>query len=337
VIERGDRSVVDVFPGIPIDNPLSLNVVDLCPVGALIDKNFMYQARVWFTKRTESICASCSRGCNVDVTVLDNEIKRLQPRPNAEVNQYWMCDEGRLNTRYVASDRRLVRGTGSVREIAESGRKMRFAGILSSYATIEEMFLFKKLMEAFKAGPVGVLTLSRGEQLKFPSGFTIEADKTPNRAFAAKLFGEEAITAGVQRIVQELQAGTIQGLLVMNGIPDAAPPADLVDASKKAQFLAVSDLLQGPLVEAAHVVLPGTAWAEKDGTFMNFQGRVQRIRRAVEPPVAARPETEWLQEALLALGARTAVTSVEGVFREAMPGYDYGKIGHLGVKTNGTA
>jgi NADH-quinone oxidoreductase subunit G len=337
VIERGDRSVVDVFPGIPIDNPLSLNVVDLCPVGALIDKNFMYQARVWFTKRTESICASCSRGCNVDVTVLDNDIKRLQPRPNADVNQYWMCDEGRLNTRYVGSDRRLIKGTGSAREVAESGRKLRLAGILSTYATIEEMYLFHKLMEALKAGPIGVLSLTRGQQQKFPSGFTIEADKTPNRAFAAKLFGEDALTTGVSSVVQELQAGTIQGLILMNGIPDVTLPADLVDAAKKSQFLAMSDLLQGPLVEAAHVVLPGTAWAEKDGTFMNFQGRVQRIRRAVEPPVTARPEAQWLQETLVALGARPAVTSVEGVFREAMPGYDYGKIGHLGVKTNGTA
>src|SRR5689334_12185886 len=310
VIERGDRSVVDVFPGIPIDNPLSLNVVDLCPVGALIDKNFMYQARVWFTKRTESICASCSRGCNVDVTVLDNDIKRLQPRPNVEVNQYWMCDEGRLNTRYVGSDRRLVKGTGSARELAESGRKVKIAGILSTYATIEEMFLFKKLLEALNGGAVGVLSLTRGEQQKFPSGFTIEADKTPNRAFAAKLFGEDAIATGVSRVVQELQSGTCQGLLLMNGIPDFALPAELVEAARKAQFLAVSDLLQGPLVEAAHVVLPGTAWAEKDGTFMNFQGRVQRIRRAVEPPVSARPEVQWLQEALVALGARPAVVSV---------------------------
>ena len=337
VIERGDRSVVDVFPGIPIDNPLSLNVVDLCPVGALIDKNFMYQARVWFTKRTESVCASCSRGCNVDVTVLDNEIKRLQPRPNVDVNQYWMCDEGRLNTQYVASGRRLTRATGAAREVAETGRKLRFAGIVSTYSTIEEMFLFRKLMDALKGGPLGVLTLTRGQAQKFPSGFTIEADKTPNRAYAAKLFGEETIASGIQNVVQELQAGTIEGLLVMNGIPDLILPADLVDAAKKAPFLAVSDLLQGPLSEAAHVVIPGTAWAEKDGTFMNVDGRLQRIRKAVEPPVTARPEAEWLQEALVMLGARAAVTSVEGVLREALPGVDYGKIGHLGVKSNGTA
>jgi NADH-quinone oxidoreductase subunit G len=337
VIERGDRSVVDVFPGIPIDNPLSLNVVDLCPVGALIDKNFMYAARVWFTKRIESVCASCSRGCNIDVTVLDNDIKRLQPRPNADVNQYWMCDEGRLNTRYVGSDRRLVKATGAPMELAETGRKLRFAGVLSTYSTIEEMYLFKKLMEALKGGPIGVLTLTRGQTQKFPGGFSIEADKTPNRAFAARLFGEETLSGGIQNVVQELQAGTIQGLLLLNGIPDAPLPAELVEAAKKAQFLALSDLLQNPLAESAHVVIPGTAWAEKDGTFMNVDGRVQRIRKAVEPPVTARAEVQWLQEVLVALGARQALTSVEGVFREALPGYDYGKIGHRGVKSNGTA
>jgi len=297
----------------------------------------MYAARVWFTKRIESVCASCSRGCNVDVTVLDNEIKRLQPRPNADVNQYWMCDEGRLNTRYVASDRRLTRSTGAPMELVESGRTLRFAGVISTYSTIEEMYLFKKLMEALKAGPIGVLTLTRGQAQKFPSGFSIEADKTPNRAFAAKLFGEEAVASGVQNVVQELQAGTIQGLLVLNGIPDVSLPAELVEAAKKAQFLALSDLLKSPLAEAAHVVIPATAWAEKDGTFMNIDGRVQRIRKAVEPPVTARAEAQWLQEALVALGARPALTSVEGVFREAMQGYDYGKIGNLGVKTNGTA
>ncbi len=337
VINRGDRSVVDVFPGLPIDNPLSLNVVDICPVGALIDKNFMYQARVWFTKRTESVCASCSRGCNVDVTVLDNEIKRLQPRPNLDVNQYWMCDEGRLNTRYIASDRRLLRATGAAREIAESGRKIRLAGIISTYATIEEMYLFQKFMDALKAGPIGVLSLSRGERQTFPGGFVIEADKTPNRAYAEKLFGSEALASGVQNVVQEIQAGVVQGILVVNGIPDFPMPAELVDAGKKAQFLAVSDLQEGPLTESAHVVIPATAWAEKDGTFMNVDGRVQRIRKAVEPPVTARNEALWLQEALVALQARPSVTSIEGVFREAMAGLDYGKVGSLGVKSNGTA
>jgi NADH-quinone oxidoreductase subunit G len=335
VIERGDRSVVDVFPGIPIDNPLSLNVVDICPVGALIDKNFMYAARVWFTKRTESVCASCARGCNIDITVLDNDIKRLQPRPNAEVNQYWMCDEGRLNTHYVGSDRRLTKVTGTPMEVAETGRRIKFAGILSTYATIEEQYLFKKLMDALQAGAVGFLSQVRGQIQKFPGGFVIEPDKTPNRAYAAKLFGEEAIGRGIAPVVHELQSGSVQGLILMNGIPDVPLPAELVEAARKAQFLAVCDILQNPLAEVAHVVIPGTTWAEKDGTFMNIDGRVQRIRKAVEPPVTARAESQWLQEVLVALQARPAVVSAEGVLREALPELTYGKIGSLGVKTNG--
>ena len=331
VINRGDRSVVDVFPGIPIDNPLSLNVVDLCPVGALIDKNFMYSARVWFTKKQEGVCASCSRGCNVEFTVLDNEIKRLVPRPNADVNQHWMCDEGRLHTRYVASDRRLVTPAGSATEIVAAGREIPLAGVLSTYATVEEMWLFKKLMDALGVKDVGVLTLTRGERQVFKSGFAIEADKTPNRAYAERLFGRDAVDKGVAAVVDALRAGRAKGLVVMNGIPDLDLPAELVEAARTAEFVAVSDLLRNPLEAVANVVLPSCAWAEKEGTFVNVDGRLQRTKKAVEPPPTARPEAEWLQEALVAAGERPAPLSAEGVFREAFPELDYGKVGPKGV------
>jgi NADH-quinone oxidoreductase subunit G len=335
VVNRGDRSVVDVFPGVPIDNPLSLNVVDICPVGALIDKNFLYSARVWFTKKQESVCASCSRGCNLETTVLDNEIKRMTPRPNPDVNQHWMCDEGRMNFRYVSSARRLLRGAGAAREIADTGKTLRFAGVASTYSTVEELWLFKALMDALRAKAVGFLTKTEGERQVFKGGFAIEADKTPNRRCAERFFGPEAVAAGVKAVVDGLEKGEIEGLLVLNGIPDHPLPDALVRAAKKASFVAVSDLLENPLVGTANVVLPGCAWAEKDGTFMNLDGRVQRIRKAVEPPTSVRPEAEWLQEILVALGVRPKPLSVEGVFREALPGWDYGKIGSKGCVTNG--
>jgi NADH-quinone oxidoreductase subunit G len=337
VINRGDRSVVDAFPGLPLDNPLSLNVVDICPVGALIDKNFMYQARVWFTRKTESVCASCSRGCNLEMTVHENEIKRLVPRPNPDVNRYWMCDEGRLHHRYLSSPRRLLKSAGSAREIAESGRKVPFAGVISTYATLEEMWLFKRLMDVLGARTTGFLTLERGQRQTFPGGFVIEKDKTPNRAYAEKLWGAEAVAAGVAPVVAALKSGEVQGLLILNGIPDGELPADLVEAARGARFLALGDLLSNPLAEAAHVLIPGQAWAEKDGTFMNADGRIQRIRKGVEPPSEAPGEARWLQEALVAAGAREQVLSAESVFREAMPGLDYGKVGAQGIGTNGAA
>jgi NADH-quinone oxidoreductase subunit G len=337
VVNRGDRSVVDAFPGLPLDNPLSLNVVDLCPVGALIDKTFMYQARVWFTRKTETVCASCSRGCNIEITAHENEIKRLTPRPNADVNQYWMCDEGRLNHRYVSSPRRLLRSAGSAREIAACARRGSFAGIVSTYSTIEEMWLFKSLMEALGASATGFLTLARGARREFPGGFVIDAERTPNRAYAEALWGAPAVAAGISGVVSGLRSGAIQGLLVLNGIPDEPLPADLVEASRGCAFLALGDINPGPLAGIAHVVLPGQTWAEKDGTYLNSDGRIQRIRRAVEPPAEAPGELAWLQEALVAAGARGAALSAEGVFREAMPGLDYGKVGSLGVKAHGYA
>jgi NADH-quinone oxidoreductase subunit G len=335
VVNRGDRSVVDVFPGLPVDNPLSLNVVDICPVGALIDKNFMYSARVWFTEKKETVCASCSRGCNAELTVHENEIKRMTPRANPDVNQYWMCDEGRLKTGYVASERRIRRATGSAAELASEGKRLKLAAVASASATVEELWLFKKLCDALGVRALGILTLSKGQTLEFKGGFTIEADKTPNRAYAEKLFGAEAVAAGAGPAVAALNDGSANALFVMNAIPDFALPADLVAAARKAEFVAVGDLLRNPLEEFANVVLPGCAWAEKDGVFMNVDGRLQRIRKGVEPPVQAKPEVEWLQEALVALGERPSVLSAEAVFREAFPGLDYGKLGPLGVKVNG--
>ena len=98
---RGQHSMLGVYPGKPLDNPYSGNVVDICPVGALIAEEFLYEARVWFEKKTESICTACARGCNIQVETLHNKIKRLVPRHNPHVNDYWMCDQGRHDVHFV--------------------------------------------------------------------------------------------------------------------------------------------------------------------------------------------------------------------------------------------
>ncbi|MDM7915983.1 MAG: 2Fe-2S iron-sulfur cluster-binding protein, partial [Candidatus Eisenbacteria bacterium] len=95
IINRGNRSEIGTFPGKPLDNPYSLNTVDLCPVGALTSKDFRFQCRVWFLSSAKSICAGCSRGCNIYMEQNEGTIHRLRPRENQEVNRWWMCDEGR--------------------------------------------------------------------------------------------------------------------------------------------------------------------------------------------------------------------------------------------------
>ncbi|MCH7526046.1 MAG: (2Fe-2S)-binding protein, partial [Planctomycetes bacterium] len=108
IVNRGSRAEIDVFPGLPLDNPLQGNVVDLCPVGCLLDKDFLFQQRVWFLKGTESICPGCSTGCAIRVDSNEDTVYRLKPRYNPGVNDWWMCDEGRFGFKYVHDAKRLV-------------------------------------------------------------------------------------------------------------------------------------------------------------------------------------------------------------------------------------
>ena len=109
ILHRGSRSEIDVFPGIPLENELQGNVVDICPVGSLMDKDFLMDQRVWFLKGAKSICPGCSTGCAIRVDHNRGQVWRLKPRFNPGVNDWWMCDEGRFGWKYVHDERRLRR------------------------------------------------------------------------------------------------------------------------------------------------------------------------------------------------------------------------------------
>jgi NADH-quinone oxidoreductase subunit G len=329
LVNRGDHAVIDVHPEVPIDNPMSLNVVDICPVGALIDKNFLYQARVWFAKSPDTICPSCSHGCNVKATVLKNDIKRLQPRHNPDVNDYWMCDAGRLNTKFVSSPDRLLRSKGTAKELAVAARAFVAANgpgslgiVASTWLTTEELFVLQKLATALGA-KVAFLRNERGERWVSKSGFAIERDKSPNTRGAEHLFGPLADLASL--------IGSVKGLIVVNSIPDYTIPAELVAAAARVEFLAVADLLANPLAEGAKFVIASSTWAEKDGTFVNRDGRIQRIRPLLAVQGGSRPELVWMQEALVELGLQRHVLSAEGVLKQAIPGADFARVGSRGL------
>jgi len=110
VISRTDHSVIGTFPGRPLNNPYAMNVVDLCPVGALTSKDFRFKQRVWFLQSFEAICNGCSKGCNIHVDhrkekYKDDMIYRFRPRVNKAINGWFMCDEGRLSYHNEATNR----------------------------------------------------------------------------------------------------------------------------------------------------------------------------------------------------------------------------------------
>ena len=94
MFNRGDHSVIETFPGMPLDNDYSMNVADICPVGALTTKDFRFKIRVWFLDDVPGVCTGCSNGCNVHLGVANNKVYRYVPRRNDAVNETWICDAG---------------------------------------------------------------------------------------------------------------------------------------------------------------------------------------------------------------------------------------------------
>ena len=215
VVGRGAGEEIDVLPGFPLHNNLSGNVVDLCPVGALADKDFLYQQRVWFLRRRASVCTGCAAGCSIWVEENQDRIYRLKPRENPLVNKWWICNDGRYGYHHVHDPRRLAAprlredgkvaaldGAGLAGQLMERLRKAgRLAGVISPFLTVEEAYLLCKLLRSID--PQATLVLgpapTAGVEERYPGGFVVAAEKCPNRR------GVEEVVAHFARRVDPLE------------------------------------------------------------------------------------------------------------------------------------
>jgi NADH-quinone oxidoreductase subunit G len=312
VINRGAHEEIDVFPGYPLDNKLSGNVVDLCPVGALGDKDFLYQQRVWFMKKHDGVCAGCSTGCSITIEENQDRVYRLKPRENPDINQWWMCDEGRYGYHHVHSSerltepRRLVAGERvnvewSVipreldKQLREAGR---MAVAISPHLTVEEAYLLATYARSVDAeallalGPVPVI----GEDETFKNGFTIHAEKCPNRRGVEEVL--KHFTGGItsfEDFVSEAASGQFGSVWLSGG----HKKSDWIDAAttdrlSAAKVIVVQDLFASTAWNAATWQLPGAAFAEREGSYVNFANHLQSFTWAVRPPVGVWTEGQLL-------------------------------------------
>jgi NADH-quinone oxidoreductase subunit G len=292
--KRGDHVELTTYPGEQLDNPYSMNVIELCPVGALTSKDFRFRARVWDMSSTDTICVGCSSGCNTHMWVRNNEIMRLTPRLNTDVNNYWMCDHGRLNTfRHVNAGNRInspmVRKDGILVEVGweeaiskvaseiKSYKKHEIAAIGSAYATNEDNFLLAKLMNFLGVKRISCLThRKQGDR----DDLLIQEDKTPNYRGAQEVGAvQDSSEANLPGLIEMLQTGKIKFLYVLDD--DIAADPVFADAISKLDYLVVHASNENETTKRADVVLASSTYAEKNGTMTNFQRRVQRIRPAV--------------------------------------------------------
>ena len=327
IFNRGDHSTIGLHPGKTLNNKYSGNVVDICPVGALTDRDFRFKCRVWYLASTNSVCPGCSRGCNIQIhtnrertyrphVAQGDRVMRLKPRYNPDVNQWWMCDEGRYGYTSIDHNRLAtpqVRDNGALRSASwdealecVSGTLMQLvqakqpdqAGvILSSHLSNEDLSVAKRLCQQLGITQIVFQRPPAGEA----DALLIQADKSPNATGAQAL----GIAEGADGLIEKAIAKQLRVLIVFT--------QDLTVVGGAARMQRVADSLEllvfigpntNPTAELAHVVLPSAVYAEKDGTFTNFQGRVQRFHAALTPWGEARPE--W--EILSAVGAQCGLT-----------------------------
>jgi len=334
-VKRGSRSTLTCYPGQEPATNYDLNIVDLCPVGALTSTDFRFRQRVWFLKETPSICPHCATGCNTTLWSREGVVYRQTPRANAAVNRCWLCDYGRLNYKFINDpDRLTVPQIGeqeaswdkAIAHIAERLAAIRaaggkVAGLGSACATTEELFLFAKLFHALADVPAesetrptgspenqvcrpglrpGVCLLDSVPRTDIADNFLLNADRNPNM-LGAQLAGVAANPPGsrIAEIVAGIERGEVKALLVLG--EDAVAAGIRAELLAKLDLLVVLDILPGATTEAAHVVLPGASFAEKSGTFINAKGRVQKINPALTAPGQARPEWEIVRDLLAAV------------------------------------
>lgn len=294
--KRGDRVFLTTYPGEKLDNLYSMNVVDICPVGALTNSDFRFKSRVWEMSLTNSVCTGCARGCNIELWVRNNEVLRLVPKYNEDVNSYWMCDHGRVNTfKFVNAKDRVdgphIRVEGNLVRVgwdeayAEAASRLKgfskdeIAVLGSAFATVEDNYTAAKFAKSVLG--TGNLDFVKHVDPAFGDDILRKNDITPN-SFGAELAGVKPSKNGndFNGIIKGIKEGKIKALYILEDDIIAANN-ELESVFAKLDLLIAHATNFNKTTVLADIVFPASTYAEKNGTFVNFSGRVQRIRPAV--------------------------------------------------------
>lgn len=280
IINRGEKNFPAAAPGKVFDDLYSMNTIDLCPVGALTSTTFRFKARAWEMNYTAGICTDCAKGCNIDVWVRDNEVLRLTPRPNPEINDFWMCDPGRLGyTKF--NDMRLTagklkgdlpvdwsKGIYNAGDLVKEHRgNVLFIG--SAFASVENNHALKEFAEANGAEKVFFVP-----HIKEGNGddFLMQDDITPNRR-GAELVGLEATS--LEDLLAKIEQEKPDLVYLMED--DRIAPK-VVEAAPNAVVVHAWHYFDG--FEEADVVLGAAMEIEQPGTFIGVDEIPQVTKQA---------------------------------------------------------
>lgn len=364
IVNRGNHGEIDIFPGEPCNNKLAGNVVDLCPVGALCSKDFLYKQRVWWLKAANSVCPNCSTGCSVHVDQNEDNVYRLRPRYNPQAQGDFMCDEGRFGWKYLHGEERLLlpvqRDAGVAvshdwdvvlpaarTALAEASKFGEVAAVLSPWMTLEEAYLLVSYLKSLTSKLSLAMAPARtvGEDDKYPKDvhgrpmeptkFTIRAEKCPNRRGVEMIlqhFAGSVMPMG--DVLGRASSGGFAAMYLVGGDPQGWIDDAQAAALEKVGTVIVQDILPSPASQRAKFVLAGGSFAEREGTFVNHAGLAQAIDKAIRSPGEAKPDGRILWD----LAERRGLFSAAALRREMAeqvpalkPLFD-AEMGEFGVK-----
>ncbi|MGI8436601.1 MAG: molybdopterin-dependent oxidoreductase [Chthoniobacterales bacterium] len=346
-IDRGSHSVLTAYPGKKLENNYSLNTVDICPVGALTSSDFRFKMRVWFLKETKSFCTSCATGCNTIIGAREGVIQRQTPRENDAVNSSWMCDYGRLNFGYLRSEKRLqspkvfaddklvaVDWPTAIKHAAAQLKHFNgweIAIIASGRMTNEEMWLTARLAQALGVQLLDIVP-RRGEG----DDILLSEDRNPNTNGARLLGLTSEPGARLPLIAQSIASGHVRALIALGENPLEAGITREQLSGLPAFVL--MNLLEDSSTASATALLPSSGFAEKRGSMINRNGRLQRLNRASRPPGQARDDWEILRDLIQECSSQNGIYTIEEVFAQMsqsvpeLGGLSLSKIGDLGTQ-----
>ncbi len=342
VFNRGDRSVIGINPDTELDNPLAGNVVDLCPVGALTHRRWRFNSRIWYSGQKDTICTGCSTGCNAKIAVRDGEVVQVKGRLNSEVNQEWMCDEGRygierfqpkvrLENQYLRNGEALEvadleTALLAAAELKKPAEASATAVFLSPFLTLEEVWTtlqFADRVMGLAADSSGVAMQIAKRELNEVERVLVSPDYAPN-ARAMNLFGvgldEQDWRASLEHryktLLSQVRSGHVKRILLVGD--QAIRDEDVGDRLVKAILeietsvaITPRGLITGESAEpeqqlGAHqlcrVLLPSRTVHEKTGVMVNQQMRFQRLHAIFDAPFGSFPDWMLLKRIATAAG-----------------------------------
>ncbi|GIX40457.1 MAG: NADH dehydrogenase [Leptospiraceae bacterium] len=284
IVHRGHESKITTFPGKPISNDYSGNITDICPVGALTLKEFRFKQRVWFLKKTPSVCLECARGCSIFIEHNRGKIWRYMPRENPKLNRVWLCDKGRFSFKKNHENRiwepqknnetiDFNQATIEIENILQNYQWEEIAWLCGPYSSNETLYILKNYFGDNVYAYIPPATGKKDDLLML-------AEEYPNEQ-GVRYFG---INTELNQLVNKINDNKIKVLFIIeNDIAKFNESKEIINKFKQLQQIIYFTPFSDETSKIANLIIPIRTFAETNGTYINATSILQKAMQAFEP------------------------------------------------------